>query len=383
MSDPSAWASLQTLIRTHYQQPEGLIPLHAPCFDQTEKDLVGDTIDSTFVSSVGAYVTEFEHQVTAFTGARHSVAVVNGTMGLYLALKVVGVEPGDLVLTQSLTFVATPNAITMHQAEPVFVDVERDTLSLSPESLADFLANQTQIQNGQCVHKASGRIVRACVPMHTLGFPARMDAIQSLCERHHVALVEDAAESLGSFYQGQHTGTFGDVGVFSFNGNKILTTGGGGMLVTNDDQLAERARHLSTTAKVPHVWRFDHDETAYNLRLPNLNAALGVAQMQKLPTFLETKRAWAHTLQNQPGLVMLEAPKDTNPNCWLNAMLCDHADDRDAFLQWSQTQQLQTRPLWTPMHQLPMYQGCERTELLQTDWLADRVVTLPSGVPCG
>ncbi|MDR9500153.1 MAG: LegC family aminotransferase, partial [Hydrogenovibrio sp.] len=342
-----------------------------------------DTIDSTFVSSVGAYVTEFEQQVADFTGARHAVAVVNGTLGLYLALKVVGVEPGDLVLTQSLTFVATPNAIAMHQAEPVFVDVERDTLSLSPESLADFLTNQTRIQNGQCVHKASGRVVRACVPMHTLGFPARMDAIQSLCERHHIALVEDAAESLGSFYQGQHTGTFGDVGVFSFNGNKILTTGGGGMLVTNDDRLAAHARHLSTTAKVPHAWRFDHDEAAYNLRLPNLNAALGVAQMRKLPAFVETKRAWAHTLQNQPGLVMLDAPADTHPNFWLNAMLCDHADDRDAFLQWSQTQQLQTRPLWTPMHQLPIYQACERTELPNSELLAQRVVTLPSGVPCG
>ncbi|KUJ71614.1 LegC family aminotransferase [Thiomicrospira sp. WB1] len=382
MSDRVDWDRLQALIRAHYRQPEGLIPLHAPCFDQLEKARVSATIDSTFVSSVGPDVTEFERQVAEYTGVEHAVAVVNGTMGLYLALKVVGIEPGDLVVTQSLTFVATPNAITMHQSEPVFVDVERDTLGMCPQSLEQFLTTQTHLEDGCCVHTESGRRVRACVPMHTLGFPVRVDALKTLCERHHLALVEDAAESLGSFYQGQHTGTLGDVGVISFNGNKILTTGGGGMLLTHDADLAARARHLSTTAKVPHAWRFDHDEHAYNLRMPNLNAALGVAQMQKLPMFLEVKRAWAHDLQAENVLPMLTAPQDTNPNFWLNALLCENADERDAFLAWSQSENLQTRPLWTPMHHLPMYQHCEHTELPRTEWLADRVVTVPSGVPC-
>ncbi|AHF01597.1 aminotransferase DegT [Thiomicrospira aerophila AL3] len=382
MSNQQAWLSMMAFIRQHYQQAEGLIPLHAPCFDEAEKRLVVDCIDSTFVSSVGQYVTEFEQQITDFTGAKHAVAVVNGTMGLHLALKVIGLQANDLVITQSLTFVATPNAIKMHQADPVFVDVERETLGLCPESLNHFLTEQTIQQNGECVHRQTDRVIRACVPMHTLGFPARIDAILEICNRHNIALVEDAAESLGSFYQGQHTGRFGQVGVFSFNGNKVITTGGGGMLITNNAELARHAKHLSTTAKVPHAWLFEHDEPAYNLRMPNINAALGVAQMQKLPAFLTEKRALAQAYQQQSGLVVLNEPTNTQSNYWLNALLCESEAERNAFLEFSNRQHIQTRPLWTPMHQLAIYVDCLRTDMTNTDWLAARVVNVPSGVRC-
>ncbi len=382
MSNHQAWLSLIEFIRRHYQRSEGLIPLHAPCFDESEKRLVVDCIDSTFVSSVGQYVTEFEQQIADYTGAKHAVAVVNGTMGLYLALKVIGLQPNDLVITQSLTFVATPNAIKMHQADPVFVDVERETLGLCPQSLNQFLTEQTHQQNGQCVHRQTGRVVRACVPMHTLGFSARIDALLEICNRHNLALVEDAAESLGSFYRGKHTGRFGQLGVFSFNGNKVITTGGGGMLITDDAELARHAKHLSTTAKIPHAWLFEHDEPAYNLRMPNLNAALGVAQMQKLPLFLAEKRRLALAYQQQPGLVVQAESPNTQANYWLSTLICQDQTERDVFLEFSNTQAIQTRPLWTPMHQLPIYADCLRSELPNTEWLAARVVNLPSGVKC-
>ncbi|WP_127470446.1 LegC family aminotransferase [Thiomicrorhabdus aquaedulcis] len=382
MFNHQAWSLLLAHINQYYGQEKGVIPLHAPCFDAREKALVVDTIESTFVSSVGAYVTEFEQAVALFTGAKHAVAVVNGTMGLYLALKVVGIQPNDLVLTQSLTFVATPNAIKMHQADPVFIDVEHKTLGLCPESLSAFLNEHTEQQLGQCVHRQTGRVIRACMPMHTLGFPARIDVILEICNQHNVALVEDAAESLGSLYKGLHTGRFGKVGVFSFNGNKVITTGGGGMLITDDDELAASAKHLSTTAKISHAWKFEHDESAYNLRMPNINAALGVAQMQKLPSFLAEKRHWALSYQQLPGLVMLKESNNSQANYWLNALLCESEAERDAFLEFSNGQNIQTRPLWTPMHQLPIYKDCLRTDLPNTEWLAQRIVNLPSGVVC-
>lgn len=382
MSNHQAWLSLIAFIRQHYGAPEALVPLHAPCFDEAEKRLVVDCIDSTFVSSVGQYVTEFEQQIADYTGAKHAVAVVNGTMGLYLALKVIGLQPNELVLTQSLSFVATPNAIKMHQADPVFIDVERETLGLCPEALSQFLTEQTQQQNGQCVHRQTGRVIRACMPMHTLGFPARIDQILDICNQYNIALVEDAAESLGSFYQGQHTGRFGKLGVFSFNGNKVITTGGGGMLITDDAELARHAKHLSTTAKIPHAWLFEHDEPGYNLRMPNLNAALGVAQMQKLPKFLAEKRRLAQAYQQQPGLVVQTEMPQTQANYWLNALICQDQTERDALLEFGNSQAIQMRPLWTPMHQLAIYADCMRTELPHTEWLAARVVNLPSGVVC-
>ncbi|MBN2864652.1 MAG: LegC family aminotransferase [Thiotrichales bacterium] len=378
------------LVQQHYQTTD-FIPLHAPCIGQPEKLKLNACIDSTFVSSVGQFVTDFEQQFIDYTQARHAVAVVNGTMGLFLALKTVGVESNDLVITQSLTFVATPNAIKMLNADPLFLDVDKSSYGLSADCLQTFLNERTHQQNGQCVHTETGRRVSACVPMHTLGFSVEIERIVKLCKQHNLKLVEDAAESLGSFYQGKHTGTFGDIGVFSFNGNKIITTGGGGMLVTNNTEYAERAKHLSTTAKVPHAWLFEHDEIAYNLRMPNLNAALGVAQFEQLEVFLTEKKALATCYtqfveHNQnaksAGLLILQNVHHGDANFWLNGFIFDHQTQRDAFLAQTNQAGIQTRPLWTPMHQLAIYQDAIRTELPHTEWLAERIVNIPSGVKC-
>lgn len=372
-------------IRQHYGA--GLIPLHAPCFAGQEKALVMDTIDSTFVSSVGGYVSQFEEEFAQFVGAPYAVAVVNGTMGLMLALRLAGVQKGDLVITQSLTFVATANAISMLGAEAVFVDVDSHSLGLCPAALREFLTMHTEQRNGLCVHKATQKVIRALMPMHTLGFVGDMSALVQVAADYHLSLVEDAAESLGSRWQGQHSGTFGRLGVFSFNGNKVITTGGGGMLVTQDPQLAKAAKHLSTTAKIPHAWKFEHDEIGYNLRMPNLNAALGVAQLAQLPGFLAEKKALAQKYQNiplaSPGLVILAGQEASDPNYWLNALLLQNAEQRDAFLQMSNDQQIQTRPLWTPLHLQSIYAQNLRGPLPVTENLAQRLVNIPSGVLCG
>lgn len=395
--ETNKWQALVTAIRAHYgASEEDFIPLHAPCFDNTEKQLLNACIDSTFVSSVGQYVGEFEQQLADYTGANHAVAVVNGTMGLFLGLKVVGVEADDLVLTQSLTFVATPNAIKMLGAKPVFLDVSPKTMGLSAEALESFLGEQTYQKDGHCYHQSTHRKISACVPMHTLGFPLEIERIVSICHQYHIKVVEDAAESLGSFVGSQHTGCFGDVGVFSFNGNKIITTGGGGMMVTQDSRYAARAKHLSTTAKIPHQWLFEHDEIGYNLRMPNLNAALGVAQMQKLPRFLIEKNQlaldyehWVKDTQTEatPSLVDFGADyrqtyPNNHPNYWLNACVLDAVSERDDFLAELNASNLQARPLWTPMHQLPIYAHELRGDMTQTDYFAERVVNVPSGVVC-
>ncbi|QKI89574.1 LegC family aminotransferase [Thiomicrorhabdus xiamenensis] len=380
----SEFASIIETVRSHYG--DGFVPLHAPCFQGEEKTKLIDCIDSTFVSSVGKYVDEFERQIAQFTGAKYAVAVVNGTLGLMLAMRVAGIQSGDLVLTQSLSFVATANAISMLGAEPLFLDVDSSSLGMSASGLEDFLATQTEHKNGHLIHKASGKPIRGCVPMHTLGFACEIDAIAMLCQKYGIALIEDAAESLGSFYKGKHTGTFGEIGVFSFNGNKILTTGGGGMLVTDNERLAKEAKHLSTTAKKPHAWLFEHDEIAYNLRMPNLNAALGVAQLQQLPEFLKEKRKLADFYQgafsDSRGFGFLVEPDNTQANYWLNAITFDQSESAQAFLADSNAQDIQTRPLWTPMHQLDIYRHSFKTDLPITESLASRVVNLPSGVLC-
>ena len=382
-------SKLVDVIRQHYHalQPDAFIPLHAPCFDEQEKRLLNDCIDSTFVSSVGKYVDEFERNIAQFTQAKHAVAVVNGTLGLFLALKVVGVQSHDLVLTQSLTFVATANAIKMLDAHPLFLDVSKQTYSLCPQQLESFLSTSTYQKEGACFHKQTDQRIAACVPMHTLGFSADIEAIVSLCHQHNIKVVEDAAESLGSYYAGQHTGTFGDIGVFSFNGNKIITTGGGGMLITNNPDYAKHAKHLSTTAKIPHAWLFEHDEIGYNLRMPNLNAALGVAQMKKLPNFLEEKsvlnQKYQSIIADLPGMVALSnADKISQPNNWLMGVVCDTVEQRDYLLQTLNAQSIQVRPLWTPMHQLAIYKNEQDCSMQNTEWLAERVINLPSGVIC-
>lgn len=361
----------------------GPIALHEPCFAGREKPYVLECIDSTFVSSVGRYVEEFEKRVADFVGSRHAVAVVNGTQALFIALRLIGAQPGTEVITQSLTFAATANAIAHTGAQPVFVDVDRDTLGLSPQSLADFLAQYAGRGEGQTVNRKTGLPIVGCVPMHTLGHPCRIDEIQAICARYQIPLIEDAAESLGSYYNSRHTGTFGQLGIFSFNGNKIVTTGGGGMLVTDDQRLAQRAKHLTTTAKLPHRWEFVHDEVGFNFRLPNLNAALGVAQMEQLNGFVAEKRRLAEEYRTafvKMGVSFFAEPSGARSNYWLNALLLRDESERDAFLQYSNDHQVMTRPLWRPMHQLPIYRHCQRGPLPNTEYLYARLVNIPSSV---
>ena len=360
------------------------IPLHRPVFAGDEKALLTECIDSNFVSSVGKRVDEFEQRMADFTGARFGVAVVNGTSALQVALRVAGVESGDEVLTQALTFVATANAIAHAGAEPVFVDVDRDTLGLSPEALATWLDANAERREGGCFNRATGKRISACMPMHTFGLPCRIEEIGRICADWGIALVEDSAESLGSYVGEQHTGTFGRLGVFSFNGNKIITTGGGGVIVTDDEALAKHAKHLTTTAKVPHPYEYVHDELGYNFRMPNLNAALGCAQMEQLPGFLETKRGIAEGYRDLFGALGVEfvgEPEGTRSNYWLNAIVLESLEARDAFLKATNDAGVMTRPIWRLMSELEMYRGCQRDGLAASKWLEERVVCLPSSVP--
>ena len=360
------------------------IPLHRPVFGGPEREDLLACVESNFVSSVGEKVTEFENRVAEFAGARFGVAVVNGTSALQVALRLVGVEQGDEVITQALTFVATCNAIAYLGAKPVFVDVERTTLGLSPDALGAFLNEFGDVRDGHCYNRATGRRIAACQPMHTFGHPARIDAIAEICEEWCIPLVEDAAESLGSYYKGMHTGTFGRVGVFSFNGNKIITTGGGGMIVTNDDDLAKRAKHLTTTAKVPHAFEYVHDELGYNFRMPNLNAALGCAQMAQLTSFLDSKRKVAvryESLCNELVVDFVREPDGALSNYWLNAVVLADKEARNSFLKETNDAGVMTRPIWRLMIDLPMYADCQQDGLHTSRWLEQRVVNLPSSVP--
>lgn len=370
-------------VRDQYRTNEP-IPLHAPTFVGNERAYVLDTIESTFVSSVGAYVDRFEADIAAYVACERAVATMNGTAALHIALKLVGVEPGDLVITQPLTFVATCNAIAYCHAEPVFVDVDRHTLGLSPMAMAAWLdANAVRDDRGRCVTVADRRVIRACLPMHTFGHPADIDGLVAVCDRWGIVLVEDAAESLGSFYKGRHTGTFGRVGTLSFNGNKVLTTGGGGMLIT-DAETGARAKHMTTTAKVAHPFEYVHDEVGYNYRLPNLNAALGCAQLEQLERFVAAKRALADAYRahlDGSDLAFVTEPEDCRSNYWINAVVCQDKDQRDALLAESNSRGVMTRPIWALMNHLPIYAHCRRGDLTNAEWLEARVVNLPSSVP--
>jgi aminotransferase in exopolysaccharide biosynthesis len=374
--------SLVRFIREQYRTDE-FIPLHAPVFRGRERELVLDTINSTFVSSVGAYVDRFEQDMASFTASPRAVAVMNGTAALHIALKLADVLPGDMVVTQSLTFVATCNAIAYCSAEPLFVDVDRHTLGLSPTALDDWLTEHAVIDdNGHCRTRLGHRRISACLPMHTFGHPVELDKLIAVCNRWHLVLVEDAAESLGSYYKGRHTGSFGMVGVLSFNGNKIMTTGGGGMLLTNET-IGIRAKHLTTTAKIPHPYEFVHDEVGYNYRLPNLNAALGCAQLEQLPAFLESKRSLAARYIDffkGSDLETIVEPKDCRSNYWLNGVICQDGTQRDALLKSTNDAGVMTRPIWTLMTRLPLYRNAVRGPLDNAEWLEARVVNLPSSV---
>lgn len=374
--------ALIRFVRDQYRGDE-FIPLHAPVFRGREREYVLDTIESTFVSSVGEYVDRFESDMAAYTGCGRAVAVVNGTAALHIALMLSGVRPGDLVVTQPLTFVATCNAISYCNAEPVFVDVDRHTLGLSPIALEAWLDEHARVDlEGVCRTIKDGRPIRACVPMHTFGHPVDLDALLSTCNRWRIAVVEDAAESLGSTYKGRYTGTFGRLGTLSFNGNKILTTGGGGMILT-DPVLGQRAKHLTTTAKRPHPFEFFHDEVGYNYRLPNLNAALGCAQLEKIEVFIAAKRELARRYDDHfknSSVQFVREPDGCRSNYWLNAVVCESREQRDALLKATNDAGVMTRPIWTLMSRLPMCGHCLRGDLINAEWLEARVVNLPSSV---
>lgn len=368
-------------IRDRYRTNE-LVPLHAPVFSGNEKRYVSDTIDSTFVSSVGSFVDRFETDMAAYTGSPRAVATVNGTAALHVALKLAGVVPGDLVVTQPLTFVATCNAIAYCQAEPVFVDVDRHTMGLSAHALESWLADNAVVEGDTCLTRSDHRHIRACLPMHTFGMPADLDGLLAVCSRWKLALVEDAAESLGSLYHGRHTGTFGLLGTLSFNGNKIMTTGGGGMVLTSE-ALGQRAKHLTTTAKLPHPYEYIHDEVGFNYRLPNINAALGCAQLEQLEGFVLNKRALAAAYAAHlagSDLQFVTEPAGCRSNYWLNSVVCNDRRHREALLKATNDQKIMTRPIWALMNHLESFKGCRTGSLDNARWLVDRVVNLPSSV---
>ncbi|MEA1987983.1 MAG: LegC family aminotransferase [Pseudomonadota bacterium] len=373
---------LVSFIQQHYQTSD-FIPIHEPCFSDREKQLVVDCIDSTFVSSVGKYVEQFEKQLAEYTGAKYAVATSSGTSALHVALLLAGVERDTEVVTQALSFIATCNAISYCGASPVFVDVDKKTLGLSAESFQAFLNECAEVKGQQCFNKKTQKRISACVPMHTFGHPCEIDAIKKICQQWHIALVEDAAESLGSTYKGQHMGAFGLLGAISFNGNKIVTSGGGGAILTNDKELARKAKHITTTAKVPHKWEFNHDMIGFNYRMPNLNAALLCAQLERLDSFVENKRQTAQTYQKwcqQNGITFIEEPKNAKSNYWLNAILLDNKGEQQAFLEYANEQGVMTRPVWTLMNELEMFKHCQIQNLDNSQWLAERLVNIPSSV---
>jgi aminotransferase in exopolysaccharide biosynthesis len=359
------------------------IPLHAPVFAGHEQAYVAETIASTFVSSVGAFVDKFEQDMARYTNSPRAVATVNGTAALHAALLVAGVKQGDLVITQPLTFVATCNAIAYCGAEPVFVDVDRETMGLSPAAVNLWLEENAFLDDHHvCRTKDSGQAIRACLPMHTFGHPVALDELANVCKAWRLILVEDAAESLGSLYKGQHTGTIGQLGTLSFNGNKIITTGGGGMILA-DEATGARVKHLTTTAKKPHAYEFVHDEIGYNYRLPNINAALGCAQLEQLDHFISAKRELAGRYAKHlvgSDLLFFTEPADCRSNYWLNVVICQDVAQRQALLKATNEKGVMTRPIWRLMNSLPLYAGCRRGDLTNALWLEDRVVNLPSSV---
>ena len=359
------------------------IPLHEPRFIGNEKKYLNDCIDSTFVSSVGKYVDTFEKEFAKTVESKYAIATVNGTAALHISLILADVKRDDEVITQPLTFIATCNAISYIGAKPIFLDVDLDTMGLSPDSLRNFLETNCELVDNKCINKTTQKVIKACVPMHTFGHPCRIDEIKEICDAWHVALVEDAAESLGSYYKDKHTGTFGKVGAFSFNGNKIITSGGGGVIVTDDEALAKRAKHITTTAKIPHPYEYVHDEIGYNYRLPNINAALLVAQLEQLEKFLESKKELADIYKaffTNSDITFIEQPKNSKSNYWLQAVLLKDKKQRDEFLDFTNKKGVMTRPIWRLMNELEMFKDSQCTELKNAKYLEERIVNIPSSV---
>jgi len=360
---------------------KNFIPLHEPKFFGNEKKYLNECIDSTFVSSVGKYVDIFEKKIAEYTGAKYAVATSNGTSALHIALLLANVEEGDEVITQPLTFIATCNAIRYCGGQPIFVDVDKDTMGLSPSSLISFLKNNTTIKNQQCINNSTGKVIKACVPMHTFGHPCKIDEIKEICDEYNIFLIEDAAESVGSKYKDKHTGTFGDIGTLSFNGNKIITAGGGGCIITNNKTLARKAKHLSTTAKVPHKWEFNHDMIGYNYRMPNINAALLVAQLENLDKFITNKRKIASSYEKffkKIEYTFFKEPVHSRSNYWLNTLIFKNRQQRDEFLEETNNNGVMTRPIWQLMNKLEMFKDCKCTDLENAKYLEERSVCIPS-----
>ena len=359
------------------------IPLHEPRFNGNEKKYLNDSIDSTFVSSVGKYVDTFEKEFAKTVGSKYAIATVNGTAALHISLILADVKKDDEVITQPLTFIATCNAISYIGAKPIFVDVDLDTMGLSPTSLKEFLEKNCELKENTCINKITGKTIKACVPMHTFGHSCRIEEIKDICDTWNITLVEDAAESLGSYYKEKHTGTFGKVAAFSFNGNKIITSGGGGVIVTDDEVLAKRAKHITTTAKIPHPYEYVHDEIGYNYRLPNINAALLVAQLEQLNDFLTAKRKLALKYKeffSKNDITFIEEAKNSKSNYWLQAILLKDKKQRDEFLEFTNKNAVMTRPIWRLMNELEMFKDCQKDDLKNAKYLEEKVVNIPSSV---
>ena len=371
-----------SFIKAQYNT-EAFIPLHVPTFGGNEKKYVLETIDSTIVSSVGAFVDQFETMIAKISNTQKAVAVVNGTAGIQVALQLVGVKTGDEVITQALTFVATVNAIAYNNATPIFLDVDADTMGLSATAVENFLVEFGELRDDGCYNKKSGKKISACLPMHTFGFPVHLDELILVCNKWNIPIVEDAAESVGSIYKNQPTGSFGKVAAFSFNGNKIVTSGGGGAIVTNDMALGIKAKYLTTTAKIPHAYEYVHDELGYNFRMPNLNAALACAQLEQLDYFLENKRKLAHeyaSFFSQKGINFRTETPNTKVNYWLMCVELENRKDRDLFLQSTNANNVMTRPIWQLMYRLPMYANSQRDQQTNAEFLEERIVNIPSSV---
>ncbi|QXE00956.1 LegC family aminotransferase [Terribacillus sp. DMT04] len=378
----NVWIDISKKIKELYPVKD-FLPLHEPTFSGNEKVYVNDCIETGWVSSVGKYVSEFEKSLAEYTGVKRAVAVVNGTAALHVALEVAGVQIEDEVLTPSLTFIATANAISYCGAIPHFIDISNETLGVDVQKLASYLQEMTTVRNNLCMNKYTGKIIKAIVPMHTFGHPVDMDPLIELCDRYNIVVVEDAAESLGSFYKGKHTGNFGKISAMSFNGNKIITTGGGGAILTNDDNLADRAKHLTTTAKVPHRWKYVHDEVGYNYRMPNLNAALGVAQLEQLDGFIKNKRRifyrYEQILKGYEGIQLYKEPSFATSNYWLQTLIIDpktyiHEDVLGVLNQSG----IMARPVWTPLHELEPFKHCPHSDLTVTNKLSKQIINIAS-----
>jgi len=369
-------------IRTLYGK-EGNIPLHSPLFIGNEKKYLNECIDSTFVSSAGKFVDQLELKIAQYTGSNFAIATSNGTSALHISLLIADVNNEDEVITQPLTFVATCNAISYCGAKPIFIDIDKDTLGLSPSALRSFLEKNTIVNDHQCINKNTGKIIKACIPMHTFGHSCRISEIAEICFKYKITLIEDAAESLGSFYKGKHTGTFGSLGTLSFNGNKIITAGGGGCIITNDIKLAKRAKHLTTTAKVPHKWKYTHDMVGYNYRMPNLNAALLLAQLENLEVFLRNKRNTAMAYKDffsDKDFHFINEPENSKSNYWLNSIILKDQLQRDMFLEETNFKGIATRPVWSLMNKSIIFKNSQSDELKNAEWLEKRIVNLPSSV---